>query len=407
MLGIELLWSNVSHAQADLFVENAEFTSPYEVAYADDRVAMLISNTSTSDAALGNDVWVRPVGRGSAVVDLGYPGYRLADVDGDGRSEVLSRGIDVLTGIDRGNGLMTFGTDFRYDFDGDGRNDLVTHVDAALSDGTRYVPIRVDWGPGVVFPAGDLDGDGRDDLVRLFYDLPWTQIDRVYEAHYELFLGADLRDDGWTSRWSFRPETHPAMPGTAFLDTDGDGAVELVALYEHETLDTIELAVFGDLLTPTGPRELARGTSKQNGSWNGMEDPARLLPVGDWDGDDDVLAHTTAIAGSATLALLDADLDEPLRIVDTFDLREGSEPAYGDRPGLDNEFVGDFDGDGDLDVALSRPYGVGFYGVDPTLLEEDPPRAPGALLGGCGAGGGTAMLGVVGIGLLGLRRRLP
>lgn len=417
MLAIEV-FARTAFAQSssDVFVPSDGFVTVRAVAHPSGRPDLLVA---TGDG--GDDVAVVPVQGDGSVVDLGIPGYQVADFDGDGTSEVLSDGFDVDAGVDRSTnappthdgyvGGLTWHGDTRYDFDGDGRNDLMGQSRVALSDGARFVLLDLGWGPGMLFPTGDLDGDGRDDLLRLVYTYPietwpngWGD---VMEAHYELYLGRDLERGSWPARWSFRPEAHPALPATAVLDSDGDGTRELVVFLEVHEPESVELRVFGGLLDEGGPVlwAVARSAMTDGGFMN-AENPALLLPVGDWDGDgdEDVLVHAQSVVGSAALALVDADLDEPLRVVDSFDMWEGENPAFPE-PSLDREFVGDFDGDGDLDVAVLHTEGVAFHGVDPTLLEEA--VAPVRALGGCRwfGGGGAAAAGFAGLGVLGLRRR--
>jgi hypothetical protein len=395
---------------SDLFVEGN--VHPYSVVQPPAGPELLVAVDFTrSDSE--HSVWVKPVHPNGDLVDLGVVTYALVDVDGDGTWEVLDDGRDAVTGADALADVEGYDRtgDFRFDFDGDGRKDLRGLEHVALSDGTRFVPLELGWGPGRLLPAGDLDGDGRDDLVRLVYEQPWKELDRRYDAHYELLLGADLRDGVWPARWTLDlPPERGANEAAAFLDADGDGTLELVVFFEvPDPVEMVEVAIFGDLLAPEGPRELARAARKASGTWNELEDPPLLKNVGDWDGDgdDDVVVHSQAVSGRTHLAILDADLDDPAGLVATFDLREGTDPAYGDYPPLGPEFVGDFDGDGDVDLALSRPFGVAFHGVDPSRLEAEP-AAPGALLGGCGGGGGSAAAaGFVAVGLLNLRRRRP
>lgn len=390
---------------SDLFVEADVY--PYSVAQPPAGPEVLVA-IDLGRAGPERSVWVKPLQPDGELVDLRVASYAVVDVDGDGACEVLDNGRDPITGADVLRGVEGYDRtgDFRFDFDGDGRNDLRGLEHVALSDGTRFVPLELGWGPGRLLPAGDLDGDGRDDLVRLVYEQPWKELDRRYDAHYELLLGADLRDGAWPARWTLDlPPERVANEATAFLDADADGTVEMAVFFEVTTGD-VEVAIFGDLVSAGGPRELARATRKADGFWNDLEDPPLLKNVGDWDGDgdDDLVVHSQALAGMAHLAVLDADLDDPVGIVATIDLREGTDPAYGDFPPLGAEFVGDFDGDGDLDLALARPLGVAFHGVDPTRLDPEP-APPGVLLGGCGVGTSGAAAGVSGLGLLGLRRR--
>jgi hypothetical protein len=392
--------------RADVFVGNPPETSlnPYRVERVGEGLDLLVASVGG-----GNELAVVPRPPDGAIVDLGMESYLRVDLDGDGAWSITTDGVELGTGIDVLGGIRGWEWmvgDFRYDLDGDGRRDLVGKNLVALSDGTRFVPLRLGWGWGFLLPAGDLDGDGRDDLIRVVYADPVAGakgpighgghkgVGDAWEAHYELLLGADLTEDAWPARWSFRPTAHPAVETSAVLDVDEDGTRELVAWVESSDAASNgfgELGVFGDLLH--GPVEVGRDWVATEGT---SYEP-KLTAVGDWDGDggDDLLVGSVAM-GEDLAVIIDGDPDDPLRVVASFDLREGSSPSTYD-PQRYEPFVGDFDGDGDEDLAMDRPLGVVFYGIDPAAFEGG--HADGTLLG---AGGAAA---VTGVALLGLRRR--
>jgi hypothetical protein len=413
------IWCGEVSAQqrSDVFVDTSGETSlyPYRVEQLGDGPNLLVAAANSAQDHILPDVALIPRPPAGDTLQLRLQSYLRVDLDGDGVWSITGEGVEVGTGVEVVAGIPLWEwelADFRYDLDGDGRRDLVGKSVVALSDGTRFVPLALGWGPGVNLPAGDLDRDGRDDLVRVVFEQPFTVGKgpfghggyggpvESYEAHYELLLGADLTGDAWPARWVFRPAAHRAVAASAVLDTDGDGDAELVAWVESTDFDGAgfaELAVFADLLGE--PVEVGR-------AWvpaEGLSMEPMVLPVGDWDGDgdDDLLVRSPALAWERSV-IVDAHPDDPLRTVASFDQREGASPVYFD-PEDSRPFVGDFDGDGDQDLAIARSEGVAFYGIDPTAF-DDGGRADGTLLGGCGSSGGAAAVGVAALGL-GLRRR--
>ncbi len=416
MLVTSLLRLNVAVAQVaepDCFVMGeGAFVYPNGVIYTESVDQLLASPHDDR----GNYVWVQPSGPRGAVVDYGTTYPEVFDLDGDGRDELYSLGVDVARGgPDVFRSLPSGSRDFRYDYDGDGRAEVLSESYVAFSDGVEFLAADFGWGRSDLVPTGDLDGDGRDDLIRVAYDSPEHKV-RPYgrggvaqhvgngtaglEAHYELHLGADLADGAWPARWSFRPDSHPAVRASAVADVDGDGAADLLAWVQSEDLAVyptpyVELAVFTDLLGE--PREAGRGWAVAGGDNN-----PRLLPVGDWDrdGDEDVYVLMGGLGAERELThVVDGDPADPLAVVASFAWSDGA-PEYSiEAPS--RAYVGDFDGDRNPDLAVVRPRGVAFYGVDPSLLQAEPEST---LLGGCGLGGSGAAA-FVGVGLLGWRRR--
>ncbi|MFC4046774.1 ricin-type beta-trefoil lectin domain protein [Dactylosporangium siamense] len=181
--------------------------------------------------------------------------FKLADLDGDGRAELISKEDGTLYGVRNcgyyGDGTVCWGARvairpgmgavadaaFKFgDLDGDHRADLVTKENGTLygvrncgynSDGTvcwgAKTAIGWGWGavPNAAFKLADLDGDGRAELIS-------KEDGTLYGVHNCGYYG-----DG-TVCWGARTAIGwgwDLVPDAAFnvADLDGDGRAELLS----------------------------------------------------------------------------------------------------------------------------------------------------------------------------------
>ncbi|MGH3762669.1 DUF2961 domain-containing protein [Actinophytocola sp.] len=234
---------------------------------------------------------------------------RTGDVDGDGRSDVITftRGsladVHVALSIEDGYGASAKWHDFfapgtEYpevgDVNGDGRTDIITFtrgdaadVFVALSTGSGFGP-GVKWHdhfavgterPGV----GDFDGDGRDDIVTF---TGGTQAD----AFVSLSNGGAFVQDGWLWHDNFAAGSELAGTG----DVDGDGRDDVVTFTRGSTAD-----VFVSL--SDGSRFVQNAWKWHDFFAVGQEAPG-LADV-DGDGRTDILTFTRGTAADVWAAL--------------------------------------------------------------------------------------------------------
>ncbi|WP_063798867.1 DUF2961 domain-containing protein [Nocardia sp. NRRL S-836] len=267
-----------------------------------------------------------------------------SDFDGDGKDDIVTftRGTSSDAFVARSTGSAFSGNGVKWhdhfavgdeipltgDFDGDGRADVATFTrgDAAdvyvsLSDGTKFVQDGWKWHDHFAADAeiplvGDFNGDGKDDIAT------FTRGDSA-DVYVALSNGRRFVQDGW--KWHDHFAVGAERPAVG--DVDGDGRADIVTFSGGTSADVYV--------------SLSDGTRFAQDGWKWHDDlaggAARAL-LGDVDGDGraDVVSFAD---GKATAALSTGSSFGPaVRWHDHF--------AVGDEvPG-----VGDFTGDGRADV---------------------------------------------------------
>ncbi|MBF8191784.1 FG-GAP repeat protein, partial [Nonomuraea sp. K274] len=216
------------------------------------------------------------------------------------------------------------------DFDGDGKDDIITFTQNALADvyvspstGSAFEGTSVKWhdwfAPGGETPyTGDFDGDGKDDVVAFTHG---TSAD-VYVA---TSTGTGF---GGGAKWHDFFSPHGEIPAVG--DFDGDGKDDIATFTRGNSAD-----VYVATSTGTG---FGAGVKWHDFFAPGVEFPA----VGDVDGDgkDDLIVFTQGSTADVYVALSTGTSFAPaVKVHDWF------------APGVEQPRVGDFDGDGKADIA--------------------------------------------------------
>ncbi|TDV56175.1 N-acetylmuramoyl-L-alanine amidase [Actinophytocola oryzae] len=268
------------------------------------------------------------------------------DFNGDGRDDVVTftQGplADVYVALSNGSGFAgtavkwhdffapTGETPLTGDFDGDGKDDIVTFTNGALNDVYVALSNGSSFGPGLKWndffgldgevPAvGDVNGDGRDDIITFTHNAAAD----VYVALSTgtAFAGATK----WHDYFGLAGET----PGVG--DFNGDGRDDIV-VFNQGTLGDVYVAL------SDGARFVGNSVKWHDFFSVGAEAPR----IGDFDGDgrDDVATFTLNAAADVYVA------------TSTGSSFAGTTVKWQDFFGLAGEFPygGDFNGDGKDDV---------------------------------------------------------
>ncbi|MCT2587865.1 FG-GAP repeat domain-containing protein [Actinophytocola gossypii] len=290
------------------------------------------------------------------------------DFDGDGRDDIVTftHGPldDVYVALSTGAGFdgtsvkwhdrfaLTGETPLTGDFNGDGKDDIVTFTHGSLADVYVALSNGSSFGPGVkwhdyfslngeVPSVGDVNGDGLDDIVTFTRNA-------AADVYVALSTGSGF---GPGIKWHDFFGLAGEYPGVA--DVNGDGRDDIVVFTRGDLAD-----VYVALSNGSG----FGGSAK----WHDWFAVGGELPrIGDFNGDGmaDIATFTTNAAADVFVALSNGSGFT------------GTEQKWNDFFALAGEFpyTGDFDGDGldDIvtfthnslaDVYTARSTGTGFLG---------------------------------------------
>ncbi|MEU6720279.1 peptidoglycan recognition family protein [Nonomuraea sp. NPDC046802] len=236
------------------------------------------------------------------------------------------------------------------DFDGDGKDDIVTFthgtgadVYVATSVGDRFVGTSTKWHDyfalsGETPYTGDFDGDGRDDIVTFTHG---TNAD-VYVA---TSFGSGFRP---AEKWHdfFAPSGEIPAVG----DFDGDGKDDVVTFTHGTGADVYVAKSTGNGF---GPGEKWHDFFALNGEF-----PA----VGDVDGDgkDDLIVFTQGATADVYVALSTGTGFGPAKKVHDHFAPAGEQPRVADVDGDGKDDIVTFTSDNLADVYVAKSTGSGF-----------------------------------------------
>ncbi|MEV5551197.1 FG-GAP-like repeat-containing protein [Streptomyces sp. NPDC052309] len=235
------------------------------------------------------------------------------------------------------------------DFTGDGKDDAVTFTHGAAADvyvapssGSAFGTGQKwhdHFAPGGEVPAvGDFDGDGRDDIVT------FTQDDSS-DVHVALSSGTTFGTGGkWHDHFA------PAGEFPAVGDVNGDGRDDIITFTKNA-----EAAVFVALSTGdsfAAARKVLTGFSPG----------AELPRVGDFDGDgkDDIASFTADTAADVRVALSDGSGFAVKGVWHEAVSGPGAYPYAGDYDGDGKDDVVSFDHTPEADVHVALSTGTAF-----------------------------------------------
>jgi hypothetical protein len=338
---------NVSYAATKFFIQ-AQRNEPLHPEYTAGLLAQSVQRSccpARYDQAEGKARAMLDEARG--MLGAGVFTNSPADFNGDGRDDIVTftqgSAADVYVALSTGSsfaGTSAMWHDFfapagetplTGDFNGDGRDDIVTFthgsandVYVALSNGSSFGP-GLKWHDffaigGEVPAVGDVNGDGRDDIVTFTRN-------NAADVYVALSTGSSFTASAkWHDFFGLAGE----YPGVA--DVNGDGKADIVVFTTGAVAD-----VYVALSTGGG-----FGASSL---WHGAFAFGSELPrIGDVDGDGaaDIATFTANSAADVFVAL------------STGSSFVGTSVKWNDYFGLAGEFpyTGDYNGDGRDDIVV-------------------------------------------------------
>ncbi|WP_027344377.1 N-acetylmuramoyl-L-alanine amidase [Hamadaea tsunoensis] len=281
---------------------------------------------------------------GGAKIPAGSP----TDFNGDGKDDIITFNQGSLNDVyvATSNGSSFVGTSVKWndyfgltgeklltgDFNGDGKDDIVTFTGGTLGD--VYVGLSTgssfaggakwhDWfSPGTEIPAvGDVNGDGKDDIITFTHD----GLGDVYVAlSTGTGFGAGVKWNDWFA---------PAGETPAVGDVNGDGKADIITFTQGDAATGADVYV-----------GLSNGSSFAGGvKWHDLFSVGNELPrVGDFNGD-----------GKADIATFTCDANADVYVaLSNGTSFVGTTVKWNDFFCLGGEFpyTGDFNGDGKDDI---------------------------------------------------------
>lgn len=275
----------------------------------DDIVSFTHGNTGDVDVSLSTGAGFAAVRRWHDWFAPGAEIPRVGDFNGDGRDDIVTftRGNTGDVYVSLSNGAVFQGQGWRWhdwfsvgtevpevgDFNGDGRDDVVTFTRGAaadvyvsLSNGAGFVGQGLRWhldfAPGASTPAtGDVNGDGLDDIIYFTHGAAGD----VYVA-----LSDGVRF-GPVRRWHDWFAPHTEIP--AVIDVNGDGMDDIVTFTRGDNADVY-------VALSDGMSFIGTGRLHHDYFSAGVEIPR----VGDFNGDGrgDVVTFTRGAAADVFVA---------------------------------------------------------------------------------------------------------
>ncbi len=231
-------------------------TYPDVVALAPNGASALVMFGGSSTGTLGGNG-----GAATTAATLSFRPFMVtqADVDGDGKADLVSLGAKLA--VLRGQGDGVFGAEQAYDLpsidgrisslavgdlNGDGRADVVVtfgnqsattggaFVYIANTDGTLRPAVQIDPAVNLTAAVADLDGDGRVDVVLVggssdFYSSP--------QIFHGLRIYRGQANGSFTAPQSLSPPSGTDYTSVAFGDMNEDGRLDVVAVGVDGGLD--------------------------------------------------------------------------------------------------------------------------------------------------------------------------
>jgi len=284
-----LVWYENPHWQRHLIAEG-EYSTDHEVADIDGDGRKDVISITASDV-----VWFRNPDWSASLIDRQkLHDIEVADLDGDGRTDVVGRGQYAFGGggnqvflymqrtavgwerhsieVPHGEGLKVA------DIDGDGRPDIVLNGiwlrNPGARDGAwerRRFASQWAW-PHTVVAVEDVNGDGRTDIVLVPAEL-------AGERYRISWFEAPRQPIGDWSEHVVDDNVEAAHHSLGLTDTDGDGWPDIVTAVMHQGKKPTEVKVY---LNPGRGNSWTKRVVATTGSHN-----LRIVDI-DGDGDPDL-----------------------------------------------------------------------------------------------------------------------